>query len=453
MTNPLPTVSKPVSADPEHLTPNQRAWRRFVQNRAAVAGAVVLALFLIVVLLWPLLPEHRVRLVPTGLTQSAVAISDAQFEPPSRTHWCGTDVHGRDLLARMVYGARLSLLVGLFGAGVSLCIGVAWGATAGYAGGRWDAVMMRFVDVLYSLPSIVFVIVLIATLDGFLKNWSSPLLGVADVRDGPALVRRLLQETSPAVKNLREGMDQELRRALDRAGERLDAGLQKQLVAELNRRLNGPSLYVEERFSSVALRAQTRREARQVESAGDAALLNRHLLEDLFPRELARLDRWYRRAALMIFSPKLGASAQMIYLFIGLGAVSWLTMARIVRGEVLSLRARPFVEASRVLGAGHVRILWRHILPNITGVVIVYLTLTVPSIILYESFLSYLGLGIQPPQASLGSLIAEGAAQINAVRVYWWMIVFPGGLLATVLLALNFVGDGLRDALDPRSRR
>lgn len=453
MTSPPPTASGPASAAREHLTPNQRAWRRFARNRAAVAGAVVLALFLIVVLLWPLLPEQGVGLLPQGLTQSAVAISDAQFEPPSPAHWCGTDVHGRDLLARMIYGARLSLLVGLFGAGVSLCIGVAWGATAGYAGGRWDAVLMRFVDVLYSLPSIVFVIVLIATLDGFLKNWSSPLLGVADLRDGPGLVRRLLQETSPAVKDLREGLEKDVRRALDQAGERLEPGLQKQLVAELNRRLNGPSLYTADRFQGVQLRAGTRRELRQVEAAGDTPLLNRHLLEDLFPRELARLDRWYRSAALLVFSPKLGASAQMIYLFIGLGAVSWLTMARIVRGEVLSLRARPFVEASRVLGAGHWRILWRHVLPNITGVVIVYLTLTVPSIILYESFLSYLGLGIQPPQASLGSLIAEGAAQINAVRVYWWMIVFPGGLLATVLLALNFVGDGLRDALDPRSRR
>jgi len=135
-----------------------------------------------------------------------------------------------------------------------------------------------------------------------------------------------------------------------------------------------------------------------------------------------------------------------------LGAISWLTMARIVRRQVLSLRGRPFVDASRALGAGHTRILLRHILPNIYGVVITYLTLTVPSILLYESFLSYLGLGIQPPQASLGSLIAEGAAQINAIRVYWWMIVFPGLMLTSTLLALNFVGDGLRDAWDPRGR-
>ena len=125
-------------------------------------------------------------------------------------------------------------------------------------------------------------------------------------------------------------------------------------------------------------------------------------------------------------------------------------MARIVRGQVLSLRQRPFVEASRALGAGPVRILLRHILPNTFGVVIVYLTLTVPTIILYESFLSYLGLGIQPPMASWGSLISEGAQQLNPLRIYWWLIVFPGGLLVIALLALNFLGDGLRDAWDVR---
>jgi ABC-type dipeptide/oligopeptide/nickel transport system permease subunit len=125
-------------------------------------------------------------------------------------------------------------------------------------------------------------------------------------------------------------------------------------------------------------------------------------------------------------------------------------MARIVRGQVLSLRSRAFVEASRALGADHARILRRHILPNVWGVVIVYLTLTVPAIILYESFLSYLGLGIQPPMASWGSLIAEGADQMNAIRIYWWLIAFPGGLMVLTLLALNFLGDGLRDAWDVR---
>jgi oligopeptide transport system permease protein len=149
-------------------------------------------------------------------------------------------------------------------------------------------------------------------------------------------------------------------------------------------------------------------------------------------------------------SPGFAKFARLLFLFVGLGAVSWLTMSRIVRGQVLSLRHRAFVEASRALGAGPMRILARHIIPNVLGVVIVYLTLTVPAIILYESFLSYLGLGIQPPMASWGSLIAEGADQMNPIRIYWWLIVFPGGVLVSTLLALNFLGDGLRDAWDVR---
>ncbi len=128
-------------------------------------------------------------------------------------------------------------------------------------------------------------------------------------------------------------------------------------------------------------------------------------------------------------------------------------MARIVRGQVLGLRHRAFVEASRALGAGHRHILRRHILPNVLGVVIVYLTLTVPAIVLYESFLSYLGLGVQPPMASWGSLIAEGAGQINTIRIYWWLLAFPGGILTATLLALNFLGDGFRDAWDVRGGR
>jgi ABC-type dipeptide/oligopeptide/nickel transport system permease subunit len=144
--------------------------------------------------------------------------------------------------------------------------------------------------------------------------------------------------------------------------------------------------------------------------------------------------------------------ARLTLLFFGLGAVSWLTMARIVRGQVLSLRTRVFVDASRALGASPLHVLARHIIPNVFGVVIVYLALTVPGIILYESFLSFLGLGVQPPMASWGSLIAEGAGQINPIRIYWWLLVFPAGLMVLTLLALNFVGDGLRDAWDVKGQ-
>jgi oligopeptide transport system permease protein len=315
----------------QYPSPNQRAWRRFRRNGAAGIALLLLLGLIALILLWPVLSSPALASVlPKAMTHNPDAISDAQFAPPGWAHWFGTDVHGRDLLSRVCHGARVSLLVGVVGAAVSLVIGVLWGAIAGYCGGRWDGVMMRIVDVLYAMPTVVFVIVLITALNAVLGKLQS----------GP------------------HGM-----------------------------------------------------------SANAARML------------------------------------QFIGLFAGLGAVSWLTMARIVRGQVLSLRHRAFIDASRVLGATHTRILLRHILPNVYGVIIVYLTLTIPSIILYESFLSYLGLGIQPPQASLGSLIASGAEQINPIRIYWWLIVFPGAALALTLLALNFVGDGLRDAWDPRSDR
>ncbi len=321
-----------------HLSPNQKAWRRFKNHRLAVGCGLFLLAMVITMLAWPLVSAYQPD-----------TVSDAQFQPPSAQHWLGTDVHGRDLSSRIFFGARVSLLVGLVGAGVSLVIGVLWGAVAGYLGGRWDSFLMRVVDVLYALPSIIFVIVLVTTLHGFVDVWQS-------------------SEVAGKLPNL-------------------------------------------------------------------AAFLS-HLGIQLKP-----------------ISPDWGRNLKFIGLFAGLGAVSWLTMARIVRGQVLSLRTRSFVDASRALGASHARILRHHILPNVIGIIIVYLTLTVPSIILYESFLSYLGLGIQPPQASLGSLIAEGAMQINPIRVYWWLLVFPAVTLVTTLLALNFLGDGLRDALDPRAER
>src|SRR6266446_7148695 len=317
-------LRSPSPDTPIHLTPKQRAWRLFRRNRLATGSALFLFAVGLLVLLWPMCrqPGFAAHL-PRAMTWSPTALSEEQFQAPSGEHWFGTDVHGRDLQSRVFYGARISLLVGIVGAGVSLVIGVLWGAIAGYVGGQIDSLLMRVVDILYSLPNIVFVIVLIATFEKPLQSW----------------------------------------------------------------------------------------------------------LED----------------------HSVNISARVLLIVVGLGAISWLTMARIVRGQVLSLRTRGFVYASRALGASHARILLRHILPNVYGIIITYLTLTVPSILLYESFLSYLGLGIEPPQASLGSLIAEGAAQINPIRIYWWMLVCPATLLTTTLLALNFFGDGLRDAYDPRA--
>ena len=309
----------------QSLSPNQQAWRRFKRNRPAVLSAAFLTLLLAAIVLWPI--TLKVAGPAFALAHGPNQLSDAQFSPPGLQHWFGTDLHGRDLFSRLLFGAQISLLVGVVGAAVSLIIGVLWGAVAGYVGGRTDAIMMRIVDVLYSLPTIIFVIVLLTTLGEVIKQ-------------------------SHFAKN----------------------------------------------------------------------------------------------------SPGLQGSLRVILLFVGLGAVSWLTMARIVRGQVLSLRTRAFVEASRVLGAKPSRILARHIIPNIFGVVITYLALTMPAIILYESFLSYLGLGVQPPMASWGTLISEGVGQINPIRIYWWLIIFPGGVLVSTLLALNFLGDGLRDAWDVKGK-
>ena len=308
-----------------HASPGQRAWLRFRKNRTAVASAWYLVLLLAVMLVWPVL----LKVSGPGFARlhDPERLSDSQFAAPGAQHWFGTDVHGRDVFSRTLCGAHISVLVGVVGAGVSLVIGVLWGALAGYVGGRVDSVLMRLVDVLYSLPSIIFVIVLITTLGEMLKR------------------SHLVQQSPAAEGALRVGL-----------------------------------------------------------------------------------------------------------LFVGLGAISWLTMARIVRGQVLALRTRAFVEASRALGAGTARILFRHIIPNIFGTAITYTTLTMPAIILYESFLSYLGLGVQPPMASWGTLIAEGVSQINPIRIYWWLIVFPGGVLVTTLLALNFLGDGLRDAWDVKGK-
>ena len=318
-------VPGPSTLDLRHISPAAQAWQRFKRNRPAMLSACFLAFLLLAVIAWPVI--LKISGGAFAQIHNPDSLSDVQFAPPSAQHWFGTDLHGRDLFSRVLFGAQISLLVGVVGAIVSLVIGVLWGAVAGYVGGRVDAILMRIVDVLYSLPSIIFVIVLITTLGSLLKQ-------------------------SPLVHN----------------------------------------------------------------------------------------------------SPGLEGTLRVMLLFVGLGAVSWLTMARIVRGQVLSLRTRAFVEASRALGGRPMRILARHIIPNILGVVITYLALTMPAIILYESFLSYLGLGVQAPMASWGTLIAEGVAQINPIRIYWWLIVFPGGVLVTTLLALNFLGDGLRDAWDVKGR-
>jgi oligopeptide transport system permease protein len=275
------------------------AEQRLRGNRVASISALILLVIAVAAVLGPWLSPHAYDELDWGALASGPTLENA--------HWLGTDRLGRDLLVRTLYGTRASLLIGLLSSAVSLFIGVTWGAVAGYAGGRVDGAMMRFVDILYSLPYIFFVIILTV----------------------------------------------------------------------------------------------------------------------VFGRNI-------------------------FLLFIAIGAVGWLTMARIVRGQTLSLKRREFIEAAQALGVPSRRIITRHIVPNVAGAVIVYATLLIPQMILFESFLSFLGLGVQEPLASLGSLISEGAAEMESAP---WMLLVPATVLVLLLACLNFLGDGLRDALDPRRAR
>jgi oligopeptide transport system permease protein len=273
------------------------SWMRLRKNRLAVIGLWTLVVVALVCIVGPWLS-------PYGYEEQVL---ENTFSRPTAQHWLGTDQLGRDLLVRLLYGGRISLGVGLCATFVALTIGVAYGANAGFFGGKLDAFMMRAVDIMYSLPFAIFVIML------------------------------------------------------------------------------------------------------------------------------------------MVFFGR-----NIVLLFVAIGAVEWLTMARIVRGQVMATKRMEYVEAARSLGFGRRRVIFRHILPNIVGPIIVYVTLTIPSVMLLEAFLSFLGLGVQPPMSSWGGLIKDGAEKMEE---YPWLLIFPGTLFSLTLLSLNFLGDGLRDALDVRSSK
>lgn len=326
-------------------------WRRLRRNRAAVVSLWFLVAMVLAAAVGPVFiaaEKKRPSNAPFARPgQSAVLEitdpADATQVVGTRptTYWFGSDDHGKDVLHRVLTGARVSLVVGLAAAAVNLLIGVAYGITAGYFGGRIDALMMRAVDLLYALPRILIIMVLVSAYSD----------GLVDA---------------------------------------LDAG---------------------------------RRWAQQ---HGWQWL--EHWIGLLLP--------YYR----------------MVVVILSLGLIEWLTMARIVRGQVLVLREAQFITAARAMGQRAWKIMARHLLPNLWTVILTYLTLTIPAVILTESFLSFLGLGIDEPAASWGSLLKQGAQVINPLESRWWLLVFPAAFLSTTLLALNFLGDGLRDAFDPRAR-
>ena len=273
----------------------QDAIRRLIQNRAAMIGGITILILIILAVFAP-------WIAPYSYSEQNLFLGAT---PPSGDHLLGTDTLGRDLLSRILYGARISLLVGFVATGVALVIGVSWGIIAGYAGGKVDSIMMRIVDVLYGLPFIIFIILLMV----------------------------------------------------------------------------------------------------------------------IFGRNL-----WL--------------------LFGAIGAVEWLTMARIVRGQVIGLKNQEFVMAAKAMGVSNLAMFRRHLLPNILGPIAVYATLTIPQVMLLEGFLSFLGLGIQPPMSSWGTLIKDG---VESMEEYSWLLIYPGLTFTITLFALNFFGDGLRDALDPKT--
>lgn len=284
----------------------------------------------------------------------------------------GSDALGRSVLLRALTGGGISLGIGVAAALISVVIGTLYGAFAGYAGGRTDAVLMRIVDVLYGLPYILLVVLLAVASDAMVERWELSRVAAASAA----------QEVY-----------------IERAAAAQGADDPDQLDADTLREI--------------------RSEARAAIGTG-------------------RLDQGTRTAL------------DVVTLLIAIGGVSWLTMARVVRGQVLSLKSRPFVEAARAIGASRRRIFARHLLPNLLGPIIVYATLIVPQAILQESFLSFLGIGVKPPLPSWGNMAADGLSELNTYRSHWWLLAVPCVLLGVTLLALNFVGEGLREMLDPK---
>jgi ABC-type dipeptide/oligopeptide/nickel transport system permease subunit len=391
------------------------------------------------------------------VAESGWTPSDAQVRAAHPTYLMGTDILGRDVFVRCLAGGGISLTIGLMAAAVAVFIGTIYGAIAGYAGGRIDAVMMRIVDILYGLPYVLLVVLLAVAADAVMDEY------ISRARVRAAWVRAVSERLGDIPHN-----DASTPEQIEKWAAAMTATLPE--------------------FRHVILGALQRdwewqrKQARDEQKAKDRALRKakgehaRSLAQKMTVRAIAptppgepeleqfqrgsssRNDAIQRAAPLQYPERKLSDSTRLAYdllsLLFAIGGVSWLTMARVIRGQVLSLKSQPFVEAARAIGAPTSRIFLRHLLPNLVGPIIVYATLTVPQAILQESFLSFLGIGVKPPAPSWGNLAAEGIAEgINPHRLSdsrWWLLVFPCALLGCTLLALNFVGEGLREAMDPK---
>jgi oligopeptide transport system permease protein len=375
------------------------AWRRLIKNKLAVVGLLLVALMVLAVINGPVLLDRLAGLTPDYIPSNGELI--ASF-PPSSAHWFGTDEAGRDLLARVLQGGRISLMVGIISTIVSLAVGVSYGAIAGYLGGRIDNFMMRVVDIIYAIPYILIVIVLLKVFGGT----NTPTL----VSWVPAIVTGLLLVFIgvPAAVALYRS-----------ANEFLQARVRGFMLTFLDLLIGliETALLLAIVYSAASLVSST--------SAGD----------------------WLSQK----FTDNVDQSLSQIFLlFFALGLVSWLTMARVVRGQILSLKNQEFVLAAKATGVSTFGIIFKHLVPNALGPVIVYATLTVPSVMLTEAFLSFLGLGVQAPYASWGSLASDG---IKNIAIFPWQLIAPAVTMAITLFSLNFVGDGIRDALDPQTRK
>lgn len=373
------------------------AWKRLLKNKLAVFGMIVLAMMIILVTIGPTLVYML-----TGFTAESQPADGSLLKsfPPSLQHPMGTDELGRDLLARVLQGGRISLAVGLISTIVSLVLGVSYGAIAGYLGGKIDNLMMRIVDIIYAVPYILVVIVLLSVFGG--PNTQVLIAGLPPVVVGLiVLVAGVLVSVSLYRRLFGEG----IALSLGESVKRFLFGVLETLIV------------ISATFAAAILVSRSGFGASIAEKYGDVV--------------------------------SLGLS-QIFLLFFALGLVSWLTMARVVRGQILSLKNQDFVMAAKATGVSTFGIIFRHLVPNTLGPVIVYATLTVPSVMLAEAFLSYLGLGVQAPYASWGSLAADG---VKNIAIFPWQLVFPGLTMAVTLFSLNFVGDGLRDALDPQTRK